>query len=185
MKASGCRACRRGAVAPAMTFQSGGDRLTFPFGMILDWFLLWNAGVGFDFDAPVWVEQGGDDDHGGGGADEAEELAVDAAGGLPVFGVGEVDAGAVDVLDGTAGVFECGGDEGEALVGLFGDVGVVGADGAGAGDVDMVADADGAGEADDGLEGRWCRGCWCVWSWSWMHVIWLNQARLLIWYSRS
>ena len=122
--------------------------------MILDWFLVRNTSVGFDFYTPFGVEEGGYHDHGGGRTDEAEELAVDAAGGLPVFGTSEVHAGAVDVLDGTAGLLECGGDEGEALVGLFGDVGVVCAYGAGAGDVDVVADADGAGEADDGLEGR-------------------------------
>ena len=129
--------------------------------MILDWFLLWNASVGFDFYAPIWVEEGGYHDHGGGGTDGAEELAVDAAGGLPVLGVGEVHAGAVDVLDRTARVLECGGDEGEALVCLFGYVGLVCAYGAGAGDVDVVADADGAGEADDGLEERAGR-CSCV-----------------------
>jgi len=122
--------------------------------MIPAWILVGNASVGFDFYTPSGVEEGGYNDHGGGGTDESEELAVDAAGGLPVFGVGEIHSGAVDVLDGTAGVLECGGDEGEALVGLFGDVGVVRAYGAGAGDVDVVADADGAGEADDGLEGR-------------------------------
>ena len=90
----------------------GGDPLTFPFGMILDWFLLWNPSVCFDFDSPVGVEECGYDDHGGGGTDKPEELAVDAAGGLPVFGAGEEHASAVDVLDGTAGVLECGGDEG-------------------------------------------------------------------------
>jgi len=121
--------------------------------MILDWFLVRNASVGFDFYAPFGVEQRGDHDHGGGGTDEAEELAVDAAGRLPVCGVGEVHAGAVDVLDGTAGVLERGGDESEALVGLFGDVGLICAYRAGAGDVDVIADADSAGEADDRLEG--------------------------------
>jgi hypothetical protein len=93
--------------------------------MILDWFLVRNTSVGFDFYTPIWVEEGGYDDHGGGGTDEAEEFAVYAAGGFPVFGMGEVHAGAVDVLDGAAGVFKCGGDQGEALVGLFGDVGFV------------------------------------------------------------
>ncbi len=118
---------------------------------------LGDLGVSFDLDAPGGVEESGDDDHGGGGTDEGEELAVDLGGGLPVFDVGEVDAGAVDVLDGAAGLFERGGDEGEALVGLLGDVGVFGAYGAGAGDVDAIADADGSGEADDGLVGR-CAG---------------------------
>src|SRR5258708_39321462 len=122
--------------------------------MILDWILVRNAGVGFDFYTPSGVEEGGYDDHGGCGTDESEELAVDAAGGLPVIGVGEVHASAVDVLEGAACVLECGCDEGQALAGLFGDVGFIRAYGAGAGDVDVVADADGAGEADDGLEGR-------------------------------
>src|ERR1700677_3929294 len=122
--------------------------------MILDWFPIWNASVRFDFNAPVWIEQGGDDDHGGGRADEAEELTVDAAGWLPVLGVGEVHAGAVDVFEGTTSVLEGGGDKGETLVGLFGDVGDVGTNGTGARDVDMIADPDGAREADDGLEGR-------------------------------
>ncbi len=112
-----------------------------------------DAGVGFNLDAPGGVEQSGDYDHGGGRTDEREEFAVGSASGLPVFGVGEVDAGAVDMLDGAARVFERGGDEGEALAGLFGDVGVVCAYWAGAGDVDFVADADCSGEADDGLVG--------------------------------
>jgi hypothetical protein len=72
--------------------------------MILDWFILWNASVRFDFYSPIWIEEGGYNDHSGGGTDEAEEPAVDAAGGLPVFGVGEIHSGAVDVLDGAAGV---------------------------------------------------------------------------------
>ena len=132
----------------------GDDRLTFAFAMILDWFLVRNPSVGFDFYTPFGVEEGGYDDHGGGGADEAEELAVDAAGGLPVFGVGEVHSGAIDVLDGAACVLKCGGDQGKALVGLFGAVSLIRAYWAGAGDMNVVADADGAGEADEGLEGR-------------------------------
>jgi hypothetical protein len=141
--------------------------------------LFGNAGIGFNLNAPIWVEQTGDDDHGGGGKDDAEEFAVDSAGRLPVFDVREIHAGAVDVLDGRAGVFESGGDEGEALVGLFGDVGVIGTNGASAGDVDVVADADRAGETDDGLEGR-CAGDVRAFG----HVSWmpcgfgLNQVRL-------
>jgi hypothetical protein len=115
--------------------------------------LFGDEGVGFDLDLPGGVEQGGDDDHGGGGPGDGEELAVDAAHGLPVAGAGEVDAGAVDVLDGAAGLFEGGSHEGEALVGLIGDIGFIGSDGAGSGDVDVIADADGAGEANDGLVG--------------------------------
>jgi hypothetical protein len=78
--------------------------------MILDSFLVWNASVGFDFYTPFGIEERGYHDHGGRGTDVGEELAVNAAGGLPVFGVGEVHAGAIDVLDGGAGVLECGGD---------------------------------------------------------------------------
>ena len=78
--------------------------------MILDWFLIWNASVGFDFYAPLWVKQSGDDNHGGRRTDEAEEPAVDAAGSLPVFGVGKIDPSAVDVFDGDAGIFEGRGD---------------------------------------------------------------------------
>src|SRR5580704_15778953 len=125
--------------------------------MILDWFPVWDTSVGFDFYSPLWVEQGGDDDHGGCRADKAEELAVDATDGLPVFGVSQVHASAVDVLDGAAGVLEGRCDEGEALFGLFGGVGLVRTYWTCAGDMDAVADADGAGEADDGLEGR-CAG---------------------------
>jgi len=53
---------------------------------------------------------------------------MDAANDLPIVRVGEVDAGAVDVLDGGAGVLESGGDDGKALLGLLGDVAVVCAD---------------------------------------------------------
>jgi hypothetical protein len=116
-----------------------------------------DLGIGFNLNAPGRVEKSGDDDHRGSGTDEGEELAVNLGGGLPVRGMGEVDAGAVDVLDGAARLFEGGGDKGEALVGLLEDIGCVGADGAGAGDVDLVADADSSGETDDGLEGR-CAG---------------------------
>ena len=59
------------------------------------------------------------------------------------------------MLDGGTCVFECRGDDVEALLCLLGDVAVICADGAGAGDVDVVADADSAGETNDGL----IRGC--------------------------
>ena len=44
------------------------------------------------------------------GYELTEELAVDAAGGLPVFGVGEIHASAIDVFDGAAGISEGRGD---------------------------------------------------------------------------
>jgi hypothetical protein len=125
-----------------MQQRCGSDKLSF----------VWDAGVGFDLDAPFGVEQRSDDDHGGSGENEAEEFAVDASGRLPVFGSGEVHASAVDVLDRAARVFEGCCYEGQALIGLLGDICVVRAYRAGAGDVDEVADANGAREADDRLK---------------------------------
>ncbi len=116
-------------------------------------------GVGFDFHAPSRVQKSTDDDHGGGGAGDGKELAVDTGYLFPVFGAGEIDAGADDLLDGGAGLFEGAGDDGEDLVGLGGGIGIIGTDGTGSGDVDMGADADGAGEADDGFVGG---GAWDV-----------------------
>src|SRR6185437_814000 len=114
-------------------------------------------GFGFDLDAPPGIEELFDDDHGGGGTDAGEDLAVGAADLLPVFGVGEIYAGADDVLEGGTGGLQRGFDELEAGAGLVGGREVFRADGAGAGDVDHVADADGAREADDGFVGR-CAG---------------------------
>jgi hypothetical protein len=116
--------------------------------------LVGNVGVRLNFYAPVWIEEFLNDDHSGGGADDGEEFSVDAAGALPVAGVGQEHARAVDVLDGGASVFECGGDDVQTLLGLLRNVAVVCTDGPCSGDVDVVADADGTGEADDGLVGR-------------------------------
>src|ERR1700730_7215159 len=115
--------------------------------------LVGNESVGFDFDSPGRIEQSGDHDHRGGGADGAEELTVDAAGLLPVLRMGEVDAGAVDVVEGAAALLQGSGDEIEALGGWGRQLGSLRGARAGSGDVDLVADADGAGEADDGLIG--------------------------------
>jgi len=109
--------------------------------------------VQLDFHAPLRIEKLSDDDHGSRRADVFEELAVNAAYGLPVVGVGEVDAGADDVFEGRAAAGEdfCGDFEDAASLGFY--VCFICADWAGAGDVDGVANAHGAGEADDGLEG--------------------------------
>jgi hypothetical protein len=107
---------------------------------------------GFDFDGPEGVEQSGDD-HGGGGTDGAEGFAVGAAYGFPVLGAGEKDAGADDVGEGGPGLGEGSFDELEDVAGLVGRGEIFSADGAGAGDVDGIADANGAGETDDGLVG--------------------------------
>src|SRR5215472_657318 len=113
--------------------------------------------LGFHLDAPPGIEQLLDDDHGGSRSNVAEDLAVSSADLLPIPGVGEVYAGADDVLEAGAGVEERGLDELEAGAGLFGSRETVRADGAGAGDVDNVADAHGARETDDGFVGR-CTG---------------------------
>lgn len=129
--------------------------------------LIGDVGVGFDFDHPFGVEEAADDEHGGSGKDEREEFAMDAGDRLPVCCVCEEDACAVDVLDGGAGLFEGFGDEGEALIGLGGGIFVLAADWPGAGDVDVIADADGSGEADDGLvwagAGNVGAGCHAGW----------------------
>ncbi len=83
-----------------------------------------------------------------------EEFAVNAADRFPVFDVGEIHAGADDVVERCAGFGQslCGDREDAAR--LAGGVFVVGAHRAGSGEVNGVAHAYGAGEADDGLEGR-------------------------------
>jgi len=115
--------------------------------------LVGNVSVGFDLDAPGRVEQRSHDHHGCCGSNDAEEFAVDMADGLPVFSVGQVHAGTVDVFDGATALFKGCGDDGEALVSLSGYVGLIATDRAGAGDVDLIADAHGSREPDDGLEG--------------------------------
>ena len=114
-------------------------------------------GFGLDLDAPFGIQQFFDDDHSGGGTDVGEDLSVGAADLLPVLGVCDVDAGANDLLEPSAGGLKRGLDELEAGAGLVGGRGVFCADGASAGDVDDVANADGARETDDGLEGRCAR----------------------------
>ena len=52
---------------------------------------------GFDFDAPLGIEQRGDN-HGGCGADLPEDFAVGAADGFPIFLVGNEHTGAVHML---------------------------------------------------------------------------------------
>ena len=74
-----------------------------------------------------------------------------AAHGFPIRHVGQVDARAHDVLKGRARFLQNAGDDGQALVRLPGNVGIVAADRAGAGNHDVPADTHGAGEADDGL----------------------------------
>ncbi len=113
-----------------------------------------NVSVGFDLDAPLWVEQRGDDHHGGlRGRMMPKYLPWMSPTISQSSARVRYNPGAVDVLDGAASLLDSCSDDGEALVGLSGYIGFIGADWAGAGDVDMVADADGAGEADDGLEG--------------------------------
>ena len=64
-----------------------------------------------------------------------------ASRGLPIVCVGQEHAGAVDMVNGCAGVLECGGYEGEALLGLLRDVAVVCTNGTGARDVNVIANA--------------------------------------------
>ena len=88
-------------------------------------------------------------------ADVSEDLSVGAADALEVVGPHQVDAGADDVRERGARLLEGGADDLEAApglaVGVLGRIGAVGHDGRGAGHVHVLADADGAREADDGL----------------------------------
>ena len=85
----------------------------------------------------------------------SEDLSVGAADALEVVGPHQVDAGADDVRERGARLLEGGADDLEAApglaVGVLGRIGAVGHDGRGAGHVHVLADADCAGEADDGL----------------------------------
>ena len=109
----------------------------------------------FDFDEERGVDEGADLNHGGGRTDGAEELAVGAADRLPLGDVGDVDACADDVMKGSARLLERGLDGAEGLNSLK--IRVAWADDARrrdrgcAGDEDVLADANGAGVADDRL----------------------------------
>jgi len=81
--------------------------------------LLGDYGFGFDFYAPLGVEESGYD-HGGGGADGSEDFSVGAAYFFPVFGTGEEHASADYVLECGTGLGEGGFDELEDGAGLFG-----------------------------------------------------------------
>jgi hypothetical protein len=111
-------------------------------------------GVEFNFYSPIGVEELGYDDHGSGWANLGEVFTVDAAYGFPVGGVGEIYAGSDDVCEGRAGSGEDFGGDFKYAAGLGFRIGVVCAYWAGAGDVDVVVGAHGAGEADDGFVGR-------------------------------
>jgi AcrR family transcriptional regulator len=113
---------------------------------------------GFDLHQPRWVEQAGHDHGGRGWADLGEDVAVRAGHLAPVTGVGEVDAGADDVLQAGARLAEGLADQVQAEPGLrvrpAGRRPSAGWDGRGPGDQDPVADHDRAGEAEDRLVGR-------------------------------
>ena len=64
---------------------------------------------------------------------------MNAADGFPVFDVGEIHAGADDVVEGSAGFGESFFSDGEDAAGLAGGVFGVGTDGAGAGEENGVA----------------------------------------------
>ena len=109
----------------------------------------------FDFDEERGIYELADLDHGGGGTNGAEELAVGAADRLPLGDVGNEHASADDVMKRRTGLLECGLDSAEGLHGLK--VRIARADDAGrsdrgrASDENVLADANGAGVADDGL----------------------------------
>ena len=87
--------------------------------------LLGQDGINFNLYLPPRVDKCRDDEHGGGWANERKELAVNPCRCLPIFNAREIDAGAHDVLERGAGLLENVSDDGQALVGLAGNISVI------------------------------------------------------------
>src|SRR5688572_25227948 len=83
----------------SMSLHSSGLRGAIPLALLDD-------GVGLDLDQPVRIDEARHLKHGRGRADVAEELAMHAAGRLPMGDVHEIDAGADDVLQGRPGILK-------------------------------------------------------------------------------
>ncbi len=119
-----------------------------------------NDRLGLDLDQPARVEQLRHDP-GRRGTGGRERLAVGPADGVDVGGVGDVDAGAHDVIERRPGLLEGAGDDRQAgpslLIGVRGRVGVAGHDRRRARDPHVRADPDGTRVADALLE-RGARG---------------------------
>jgi hypothetical protein len=111
--------------------------------------------LGFDLDEPAGIEQPSGEKRRVRRADVSEDLSVSTADALEVLGAHQVDTGADDVRERRARLLEGGADDLEAApglaVGVLGRIGAVGHDGRGPGHVDVLADPDGAGKADNGL----------------------------------
>lgn len=113
-------------------------------------------GFSFDFDEVL----GGDEaclDKGVGGTDAAKAFAMDAGDSFPVGDVADKDAGADDIVEGAAklddGAFDFVNDETRLGGGIaFADEGAA-IGGGGAGDMDVVTDADSARVARDSFKG--------------------------------
>jgi hypothetical protein len=129
----------------------------FSIGLLLRESILRKNRIEFDFHAPLGIEELSHNDHRSRWTDFTEVFAVDAAYCFPVFGAGEIHAGADYVVQRRACAGEDFGGDLEDAVSLGYDIKIVCAYWTGAGDVDGAADAHGAGEANDGLVGR-CTG---------------------------
>src|SRR5579884_3868510 len=90
-----------------------------------------------------------------------------AAYGLPVFGVGQIHARADNIFEFRSGFFKSRLNQGKALASLCGRVSVVCADWRGAGNMHSIANAHGAGEADDRLMGEEPEMFWRIGGCSW------------------
>ena len=95
---------------------------------------------GFDFDAPLGIEQRCDN-HRGCGANLTEDLAVGAADRFPIFLVGNEHTGAVHVLELRSCLYERGFNDPQYSACLLGGGKIIGTHRAGAGHMDNVADA--------------------------------------------
>jgi len=80
---------------------------------------IWNIGVGFDLDTPLWIEERCDN-HCGGRKDFSEDFAMSAADLFPVLCMSKKHASTVDMLKAGSGLFKCSPDDVENGPGLIG-----------------------------------------------------------------
>jgi len=79
---------------------------------------------------------------------------MNAAYGLPIFGMGQEHPCPDDILEAGASLGKRNGGQFKDAACLAGDIQIVGAGWAGSREVNNIADSNGAGEADDWLVGR-------------------------------
>ena len=115
-------------------------------------FCAFDHGIRFDLNAPTRMQELGNDNHGRSRTDGAKHLAVHAANRFPVFRMCQIDARTDHVGQLRSCCDERSLNNLEHLAGLRCGIGIVGAHGSGAGDVNGIPYAHRAGEAYNGFE---------------------------------